>query len=113
MPRTRRPAESAPRRSRRDRGGFMRPLVLSMLGLWLGMPVAGVAAPAAEATFRVERVDLAGADLLPATEWQPLLDAVAGREIGFGQLEALRAALEARFHVAGWRLARVRIPAQT
>ena len=91
----------------------MRPLVLSMLGLWLGMPVAGVAAPAAEATFRVERVDLAGADLLPATDWQPLLDAVAGREIDFAQLEALRAALEARFHAAGWRLARVRIPAQT
>ncbi|MBL8478390.1 MAG: hypothetical protein JNK59_03695, partial [Sterolibacteriaceae bacterium] len=64
------------------------------------------------ARFRLAAIDLKGATLLPATEWQDLLDAARGREIGFADLEALRAAIEARFHAAGWRLVQVRIPAQ-
>lgn len=64
------------------------------------------------ARFRLAAIDLKGATLLPATEWQDLLDAAQGREIGFADLEALRASIETRFHAAGWRLVQVRIPAQ-
>ena len=87
--------------------------MVPVLGLLLGALAGAAPAAAGEPTFRVERIELSGADGLPAGEWQPLLDAVAGRELDFAALEALRAALEARFHAAGWRLARVRIPAQT
>lgn len=71
------------------------------------------AAPAASDRFQISGVQLKGATLIPDTAWRVLAAPLIGRSIGFAELEALRSAIEARFHALGWRLVSVRIPAQT
>ncbi len=73
------------------------------------------ASPPAEAVVRFRLVDitLAGATLLKEEQWRPAIAALVGQDISFAQLEAARAAIEAAFHAQGWRLATVRIPAQS
>ncbi len=76
---------------------------------------AAQASPPAEAVVRFRLVDitLVGATLLKEEQWRPAIAALAGQDISFAQLEAARAAIEAVFHAQGWRLATVRIPAQS
>mgnify|MGYP000975438739 CR=1 FL=1 len=64
------------------------------------------------AGFEVTDVVLEGAQAPPGNDWRALVAPLRGRDIDFAGLEALRAAIERGYHDAGWRLARVRIPAQ-
>ena len=72
-----------------------------------------VAASARPDRFQISGVQLKGATLMPESEWRILAAPLIGRSVGFADLEALRSAIEARFHALGWRLVSVRIPAQT
>ena len=66
-----------------------------------------------EAKFRLVDIELAGATLLTPSQWREGALPFLGRDITFAELESARAAIEARFHAAGWRLVTVRIPAQS
>ena len=80
--------------------------------LWAAPPAMGQSADSG-AKFRVTEIRLAGATLLAEADWRPLVQPLLGREIGFVELEAVRQTIEARYHARGWRLASVRIPAQS
>jgi len=75
-------------------------------------PALAQAAPSV-VRFQVNDIELAGATLLPESEWRPLARPLLGTLASFAELEAVRAAIEARYHALGWRLAAVRIPAQS
>lgn len=83
----------------------------SLLAALLAVAPAG-AQPAAAGRFRLADVVLEGAQAPPGNDWRALVAPLRGRDIDFAGLEALRAAIERGYHDAGWRLARVRIPAQ-
>jgi hemolysin activation/secretion protein len=67
----------------------------------------------ASVTFGLVDIDLQGVTLLTADEWRSAAQPYLGKTISFADLESARAAIEARFHVDGWRLVSVRIPAQS
>lgn len=68
----------------------------------------------AQATrFQLQAIALEGGSLVAEADWRAAAAPWLGREIGFDELQAARAAIEALFHARGYRLVTVRLPAQT
>ncbi|MFO1192367.1 MAG: ShlB/FhaC/HecB family hemolysin secretion/activation protein [Rhodoferax sp.] len=89
--------------------GISAALVLAPTG---GAQAADAAATAPGAGFVLNDLRLEGPlDAVPAA-WRDLLAPWIGRTIDFAGLRQLQSDIEARFHARGWRLVRVRLPAQ-
>ena len=84
----------------------------SLLALGCCAAWGALAQTAPVPVFHLKEIQLDGASLLTEAQWRPDLVPLLGQDISFAQLEAARAAVEARFHAAGWRLVRVQVPAQ-
>jgi hemolysin activation/secretion protein len=75
--------------------------------------LAWLAASAQTARFQLQSIALEGNSLVAEADWRAAAAPWLGREIGFEELQAARAAIEALFHARGYRLVTVRLPAQT
>jgi hemolysin activation/secretion protein len=79
----------------------------------LGASAQPAASAAGDPRFIVQSLRIDGATLVDTDTLQAAAASILQREIGFADLEAARAAVEAVYHRRGWRLVRVRLPAQT
>lgn len=105
---------NAMREGRGRRAAWLLGAVLAVLADAPRAQEAPAPAPApAAASFAFEGVQIDGAEALPGVAWRDLVQPLQGRAIDFATLRALQQAIEARFHAQGWRLVRVRLPAQS
>ena len=81
------------------------------LAVAIALPLCAQTAPAGDG-FRVSAIELRGSTLLTEADWTPIAATILDRDIGFADLEAVRARIEGLYRDRGWRLATVRIPAQ-